>query len=83
MAQNSPDFIQGQKDGLVGTALVMLRIVDGTDKGDKTVANKELEKIRRVFLSWRDFIIETNNTAGPRQKRAQEILQESRKIMES
>ncbi len=47
-------FNRGQKDGLVGTALTMLRIVNNTDKGDQTIANPELEKIRRVFLSWRE-----------------------------
>lgn len=81
--KNSQDFIQGQKDGLVGTAFVVLKVIDGSDKGDKRVANPELEKMRRVLLSWRDFIVETKDAGGAVGKKAQEILVESRKTMEA
>ena len=32
-------FTEGQKDGIVGTAFAMIKIIDGTDKGKGSLSN--------------------------------------------
>lgn len=58
-------FNKGQKDGIVGTAKVFLSVLNNTDKGDKNLVNPDLNKIRKAFISWRDFLI-----AGTESKKA-------------
>lgn len=77
------EFKRGQKDGLVGTAVVMTRIIDGTDKGNGVLANSDLEKIRRVFLSWRDCMIENMDKNNVTSKKITETLINTKKIMDS
>lgn len=77
------EFKRGQTDGMVGTAVVMTRIIDGTDKGNGVLANKELEKIRRVFLSWRDCMIENMDKNNATSKKITETLINTKKIMDS
>jgi hypothetical protein len=77
------EFKRGQTDGLVGTAIVMTKIINGTDKGNGVLANKELEKIRRVFLSWRDVMIENMDKNNAVSKRLTETLINTKKIMDS
>lgn len=76
--QLQQEFIKGQKDGIVGTGIAMVKIIDGTDKGQGTLSNRDLEKIRRVFLSWRDYLIENMD-----KKKVAELLLNSKKIMDS
>jgi hypothetical protein len=76
---NSPPiFKRGQKDGIKGTITVLTRIIDGTDTGKNAVADRELEKIRRVLLMWRDYIVEDR----VKNKKALEVLVETKKIMD-
>ena len=80
---NSADFTKGQKDGLVGTAIAMIKVIDGTDTGANRLANPELEKIRRVYLSWRDFLIENKDAKDATGKKIEAVLINTRKIMEA
>jgi hypothetical protein len=76
---NSPrEFKRGQADGISGAIIALTNVIKGTDKGDKRLADKELEKIRRVFLMWRDYIIE----AKDKNPKALDILIETKKIMD-
>lgn len=77
--QLKAEFVKGQKDGIVGTAVAMIKIIDGSDVGQGTLANKELEKIRRVFLSWRDHLIDNMD----KNKKVTDLLVNTKKIMES
>jgi hypothetical protein len=74
---NSQEFKRGQIDGITGTLQVLTKVVNGTDKGVNALKNRELEKIRRVFLMWRDHIIE--NKKDPK---ALAVLVETKKIMD-
>jgi len=67
-------FNKGQRDGIVGTAKVFLAVLNNTDKGDKTVAQPELEKIRRAFLAWRDFLIAGTTKPAVSQEKFKEVL---------
>ena len=60
----------------------MTKIIDGTDRGEGRVADKELEKIRRVFLSWRDFMIENMDKNNALSKKITETLINSKKVMD-
>lgn len=77
--QIAAEFSKGQKDGIVGTATVMLKIIDGTDVGQNVLANKELEKIRRIFLEWRGYLIEN----ADKDKKVAAVLQKTKSILES
>ena len=72
------EFKRGQEDGISGVMTVMTRVINGTDKGNNRVANKNLEKVRRVFLMWRDHIIE----AKDKDPKALHILIDTKKIMD-
>jgi hypothetical protein len=72
-------FKKGQADGINGTINILTSIINGSDKGVNAVSNRELEKIRRVFLIWRDNIIE-KMSAGD--KTALNVLIETKKIMD-
>jgi len=72
------EFKRGQVDGIDGAIKVMTRVINGTDAGENRVANKELEKIRRVFLMWRDHIIESKD----KNPKSLNILIETKKIMD-
>ena len=74
---NTHEFKKGQNDGIVGTLHVLTKVIDGTDKGVNALKNRELEKVRRVFLMWRDHIIE--NRKDPK---ALAVLVETKKIMD-
>lgn len=74
---NLQEFKRGQNDGIAGTMQVLTKVVDGTDKGANALKNRELEKIRRVLLMWRDHIIE--NRKDPK---ALAVLVETKKIMD-
>lgn len=74
---NAAEFRKGQADGIRGTIGVLTKVIDGTDNGQYAVANKELEKVRRVFLMWRNFIIENKSN-----KAAMNVLVETKKIMD-
>lgn len=76
---NSLGFKQGQEDGINGAVAVLTKVVDGTDKGVDALANRELEKIRRVFLMWRDHIIENMNNKN---SVSAKVLLETKKIMD-
>ena len=76
--QLQQEFIKGQKDGIVGTSIAMVKIIDGTDKGQGALANRDLEKIRRVFLSWRDYLIDNMD-----KKKVADLLVNTKKIMDS
>ena len=71
-------FKQGQADGIAGTLQILTKIIDGTDNGTMGLRDKELEKVRRVFLLWRDHIIESKD----KNKKAMDVLIESKKIMD-
>ena len=75
---NKAEFKRGQTDGINGTIHALTRIINGNDKGEKALQNRELEKVRRVFLMWRDHIIESRDT----NKKAYDILVETKKIMD-
>lgn len=75
---NDASFKSGQNDGINGVIGMLSRVIDGTDKGVQPVANKELEKVRRVFLVWRNFIIEQRVS----NKKAMDVLLETKKIMD-
>lgn len=83
MATNYPlseqSFRKGQTDGVAGTVSVLTKIIDGSDKGVNALADRELEKIRRVFLLWRDHIIENMNAKNPASRA---VLLETKKIMD-
>jgi hypothetical protein len=75
---NLAEFKRGQQDGVTGVINVMTRVINGTDKGSDALKDRELEKVRRVFLLWRDFIIadmKVNNEA-------KNVLLETKKIMD-
>lgn len=74
---NLQEFKKGQNDGIVGTMQVITKIIDGTDKGANALKNRELEKVRRVLLMWRDHIIETKKDS-----KAMNVLIETKKIMD-
>ena len=76
------EFRKGQVDGITGARIVMTKIIDGTDRGEGRVADKELEKIRRVFLSWRDFMIENMDKNNALSKKITETLINSKKVMD-
>ena len=76
------EFRKGQTDGINGARIVMTKIIDGTDRGEGRVADKELEKIRRVFLSWRDFMIENMDKNNALSKKITETLINSKKVMD-
>ena len=76
------EFRKGQTDGITGARTVMTKIIDGTDRGEGRVAGKELEKIRRVFLSWRDFMIENMDKNNALSKKITETLINSKKVMD-
>jgi hypothetical protein len=76
---NEASFKKGQADGVTGTVSVLTKIVDGTDVGQHALANRELEKIRRVFLLWRDHIIENMNKKN---ESSRQVLLETKKIMD-
>lgn len=76
---NKAEFKRGQTDGVNGTIHALTRIINGNDKGEKALQNRELEKIRRVFLMWRDHIIESTKENN---KKAYDILVETKKIMD-
>ena len=76
------EFRKGQADGITGARIVMTKIIDGTDRGEGRVADKELEKIRRVFLSWRDFMIENMDKNNALSKKITETLINSKKVMD-
>lgn len=76
------DFRNGQADGVRGTVAVLTRVINGTDRGEAPLADKELEKVRRVFLLWRDFMIENMNKNNYLSKKITETLVESKKIMD-
>lgn len=76
------EFRKGQVDGIAGARIVMTKIIDGTDRGEGRVADKELEKIRRVFLSWRDFMIENMDKNNALSKKITETLINSKKVMD-
>jgi hypothetical protein len=76
------EFRKGQADGIAGARIVMTKIIDGTDRGEGRVADKELEKIRRVFLSWRDFMIENMDKNNALSKKITETLINSKKVMD-
>jgi len=71
-------FKKGQADGVNGTIGVLTSIINGTDVGVHAVSNRELEKVRRVLLMWRDYIIESK----AKDRRAMEILVETKKVMD-
>jgi hypothetical protein len=71
-------FKKGQADGVQGTCTILTKIVDGTDHGTGRVADKNLEKIRRVLLLWRDHIIESKD----KNPKALNVLLETKKIMD-
>lgn len=71
-------FKKGQADGVNGTIGVLTNIINGKDVGVHAVSNRELEKIRRVLLMWRDYIIESK----VKDRRAMEILVETKKVMD-
>jgi len=75
---NEREFKRGQADGITGSITALTRVINGTDKGDNRLANVELEKIRRVFLMWRDHIIE-NKDKNPK---SLNVLIETKKIMD-
>jgi hypothetical protein len=74
---NLQEFKKGQNDGITGTMQVITKIIDGTDKGTNALKNRELEKVRRVLLMWRDHIIETK-----KDPKAMAVLVETKKIMD-
>ena len=76
---NEPWFKKGQVDGVEGVVRALTKVIDGTDKGVDALQNRELEKIRRVFLLWRDHIIENMNNKN---KQSLAVLIESKKIMD-
>jgi len=76
---NESWFKKGQNDGVEGVVTVLTKIIDGTDKGVDALQNRELEKVRRVFLLWRDHIIENMNAKN---KASLAVLLETKKIMD-
>ena len=84
MNKNSPEFIQGQKDGIVGTTIAMIKIIDGTDTGalNTKLAQPELEKTRRAFLSWREFLIKNQNRTAIPGSELTQVLVSARKLLE-
>ena len=75
---NPKEFKRGQADGISGAISALTRVINGTDKGDNRLADKELEKIRRVFLMWRDHIIESKD----KNPKSLNVLVETKKIMD-
>jgi hypothetical protein len=75
---NKGEFNRGQKDGVKGSITAMTSIIDGTDKGSSALRDRELEKIRRVFLMWREYLIENMK----KDEKAKGILVETKKIMD-
>lgn len=80
MVLSEQAFKNGQKDGINGVIAVMTNVIDGTDKGpvNQRLTDKNLEKLRRVFLMWRNHIIESSR----KDKTAMSILVETKKIMD-
>ena len=76
---NEAWFKKGQNDGVEGVVTVLTKIINGTDKGVDALQNRELEKVRRVFLLWRDHIIENMNAKN---KASLGVLLETKKIMD-
>jgi hypothetical protein len=76
---NESWFKKGQADGVDGTIKAMTSIIDGTDKGINALQNRELEKVRRVFLLWRDHIVENMNAKN---QASLNVLLETKKIMD-
>jgi hypothetical protein len=76
------EFRKGQADGIAGVRTVITKIIDGTDRGEGRVADKELEKIRRVLLSWRDFMIENMDKNNYLSKKITETLINTKKVMD-
>jgi hypothetical protein len=76
------EFRKGQADGIAGVRTVLTKIIDGTDRGEGRVADKELEKIRRVLLSWRDFMIENMDKNNYLSKKITETLINTKKVMD-
>lgn len=76
---NETWFKKGQVDGVEGVSKALTRIINGTDKGVDALQNRELEKIRRVFLLWRDHIIENMENKN---KTSLAVLLETKKIMD-
>lgn len=76
--KNPAEFKRGQNDGINGTMAAITGVIDGTDKGQNALQNRELEKVRRVLLMWRDHIIESTG----KNKKSMDVLIETRKIME-
>lgn len=75
---NLAEFKRGQQDGVTGVINVMTRVINGTDKGSDALKDRELEKVRRVFLLWRDFIIADMKVSNE----AKNVLLETKKIMD-
>jgi len=76
------EFRKGQADGIAGVRTVITKIIDGTDRGEGRVADKELEKIRRVLLSWREFMIENMDKNNYLSKKITETLINTKKVMD-
>ena len=53
-----------------------------TYSGNKTMKDKELEKIRRVLLSWRDFMIENMDKNNYLSKKITDTLVNTKKLMD-
>ena len=76
------EFRKGQLDGVTGVKNVITKVIDGTDHGEGRVADKELEKIRRVLLSWRDFMIENMDKNNYLSKKITDTLVNTKKLMD-
>jgi hypothetical protein len=76
--QNEKEFKRGQEDGISGVKTIISRVINGTDNGQNRVADRNLEKSRRVLLMWRDHIIESKD----KNPKALAVLVETKKIMD-
>jgi len=74
-----PAWWRGHNTAFYNTLNVYKEIISGEDNGDGIKLNQDLEKTRRVFLSWKAFLEElSSKSTNYMAKHAKKLLKESK-----
>jgi hypothetical protein len=76
-----PAFARGQAAGVEGAINVLKNAIAGADKGLGPVANPELQKIRSVIQTWREFLDENKDKNNYLSKKIVEVLKDTDHVL--